>query len=74
MARFDPFWGVVCAYRPLLRAGLSLGVVLLVLSLVGLALAPSGTGSEAISYVNVVLTGLLVGVLGGMARVCTRRD
>lgn len=73
MARFEAFWSIVCDYREFVWLGLTTLLFLFVLSVVGLVLSPPGSGSRAISYVNVALVLVTGALLGSMYWICLER-
>lgn len=73
MARLEPFWKVACDFRDYMWLGLSVLFFLFILTVVGLVLAPPGTASELISYVNLSIVLTTGAVVGGMYWVCVQR-
>jgi uncharacterized membrane protein len=74
MSRLDPFWEVMCQYKDFIWLGVMVVLFLAVLTVMSLLLAPPGSASSIVAYMNLFLVVVLGLLLGGMYRKCATRE
>lgn len=74
MARFEPFWDVICDFSHYLWLGVMFSVFLLILSVISLVFATPGSSSHALAIFNLVIVLVMGSTMILMFRVCAKRQ
>lgn len=74
MSRLEPFWEVMCQYKDFIWLGVMVVLFLAILTVMSLLLAPPGSASSVVAYMNLVLVVVLGLLMAGMYHTCAKRE